>query len=104
MLGRSSNGMQPILSHRGVGVQAFAPEGGLDWNDVVSGDGPFSDSNGQHTHCITERAQGRQAKMGKSENNFGGVEFDRGIGQNLGWNDKLWVENWWIFSLLDLLN
>ena len=23
---------------------------GLDWNDVVSGDGPFSDSNGQHSH------------------------------------------------------
>jgi putative endonuclease len=27
-------------------LQAYAPEGGLDWNDIVSGDGPFSDSNG----------------------------------------------------------
>ena len=24
---------------------------------------------------------------------FGGVEFDRRIGQNLGRNEKLWVEN-----------
>jgi hypothetical protein len=57
---------------------------GLNLNNISVGDGPFSDGNGQHTHCITERAQGRQPKMGKSENNFGGVEFDRGIGQNLG--------------------
>ena len=40
---------------------------GLDWNDVVSGDGPFSDSNGQHSHCITEKGCGRQPKMKKSE-------------------------------------
>ena len=40
---------------------------GLDWNDVVSGDGPFSDSNGQHSHCITEKGFGRQPKMKKSE-------------------------------------
>jgi len=39
---------------------------GLDWNDVVSGDGPFSDGNGQHIHYIPERARGRQAKMKKS--------------------------------------
>ncbi len=57
---------------------------GLNLNNISVGDGPFSDGNGQHTHCITERAQGRQPKMGKSENNLGGVEFDRGIGQNLG--------------------
>ena len=57
---------------------------GLDLNDISVGDGPFSDGNGQHTHCITERAQGRQPKMGKSENNQGGVRFDRKIGQNLG--------------------
>jgi hypothetical protein len=38
----------------------------------------------QHIHYISERAQGRQPKKGKSENNFGGAKFDRGIGQNLG--------------------
>ena len=57
---------------------------GLDLNNISVGDGSFSDGNGQHTHCITERAQGRQPKMEKSENNFGGVRFDRKIGQNLG--------------------
>ena len=40
---------------------------GLDWNDVVSGDSPFSDSNGQHCHCITEKGPGRQPKMKKVE-------------------------------------
>jgi len=39
---------------------------GLDGNDVVSGDGPFSDSNGQHSHCITEKGFGRQPRMKKS--------------------------------------
>ena len=38
---------------------------GLDGNDVVSGDGPFSDSNGQHSHCITEKGFGRQPKVKK---------------------------------------
>jgi hypothetical protein len=57
---------------------------GLNLNNISVGDGPFSDSNGQHTHCITERAQGRQPKMGKSEKKLGGVRFDRKIGQNLG--------------------
>ena len=38
---------------------------GLDLNNVSAGDGPVSDGNGQHTHCITERAQGRQPKMKK---------------------------------------
>ena len=33
---------------------------GLDLNDIRVGDGPFSDGNGYNTHCITERAQGRQ--------------------------------------------
>ena len=40
---------------------------GLNLNNISVGDGPFSDGNGQHTHCITERAQGRQAKMKKVE-------------------------------------
>ena len=57
---------------------------GLDLNNISVGDGPFSDGNGQHTHCITERARGRQPKMKKSEKNFCGVRFDRKIGQNLG--------------------
>jgi hypothetical protein len=57
---------------------------GLNLNNISVGDGPFSDSNGQHTHCITERAQGRQPKTGKSEKKLGGVRFDRKIGQNLG--------------------
>ena len=42
--------------------------------------------------------------MKKNGNIFGGVESDRRIGQKLGLNDKLWVENWRIFSLFDLLN
>jgi len=46
---------------------------GLDLNNISVGDGPFSDGNGQHTHCITKRAQGRQPKMKKSEKNYGGV-------------------------------
>jgi hypothetical protein len=57
---------------------------GLDWHDVVSGDGSFSDSNGQHSHCITEKGFGRQPKMKKSEKNFDEVGFDRRIGQKLG--------------------
>ena len=57
---------------------------GLNLNNISVVDGSFSDGNGQHTHYIIERAQGRQPKMEKSENNFGGVEFDRRIGQNLG--------------------
>jgi len=47
---------------------ALAPvfiDRGLDWNDVLSCDGPFSDSNGQHSHCITEKGFGRQPKMHK---------------------------------------
>jgi hypothetical protein len=45
---------------------------GLDLNDISVGDGSFSDGNGQHTHYITERARGRQAKMKKSEKNLVG--------------------------------
>ena len=40
----------------------------LNLNNIISvDDGPFSDGNVQHTHCVTERAQGRRAKMKKSE-------------------------------------
>jgi hypothetical protein len=56
----------------------------LDLNNISVGDGPFSDSNGPHTHCITKRTRGRQPKMQKSEKNLGGMVFDCGIGQNLG--------------------
>ena len=45
----------------------------LDLNNISVGDGPFSDGNGQHTHCITERARGRQHKMKKSEKKRWGV-------------------------------
>ena len=68
-------------------LSALAPvliDRGLDWNDIVSGDGPFSDGNGQHTHCITEKGFGRQPKMKKSGKNIDGMEFDRRIGQKLG--------------------
>jgi hypothetical protein len=41
--------------------------GGLNLNNISVGDGPFSDGNGQHTHCITEKAQGRLSQMKKSE-------------------------------------
>ena len=57
---------------------------GLDWNDVVSGDSPFSDGQRQHDHCITEKGFGRQPKMKKSGKNFDGVEFDCRISQKLG--------------------
>ena len=66
---------------------SFAPvliDRGLDWNNVVSVDGPFSDSNGQHSHCITEKGFGRQPKMKKSGKKFDGVEVDRRISQKLG--------------------
>lgn len=68
-------------------LSALAPmliDRGLDWNDVVSGDSPFSDSQRQHYHCITEEGRGRQPKMKKSEKNFDEVGFDRRIGQKLG--------------------
>ena len=43
----------------------------LDLNNISVGDGPFSDGNGQQTHCITERAHGRRPKMEKSEKKVG---------------------------------
>jgi hypothetical protein len=58
---------------------------GLDWNDVVSGDGPFSDSNGQHSHCITEKGFGRQPKMQK----IGKFFFEENLIAELV---KSWVE------------
>ena len=50
---------------RPVGLRAYAPGGGLDWDDIVSGDDPFSDGQRQHDHCITEKGYGRQPKMKK---------------------------------------
>ena len=50
---------------------------GLDWNDIVSGDGPFSDGQRQHDHCITEKGFGRQRKIKKSEKNFGSGDLTR---------------------------
>jgi hypothetical protein len=37
----------------------------VDSNDVVSGYCPFSDSNEQHSHCITEKRFGRWPKNEK---------------------------------------
>ena len=34
----------PVFIDRGIGGP-----GGLDWNDIVSGDGPFSDGQRQHS-------------------------------------------------------
>jgi hypothetical protein len=45
---------------------------GLDWNDVLSGDGPFSDGQRQHIHRITKKGCGRQPKMKKSGKKIGG--------------------------------
>ncbi len=58
---------------------------GLDLNDIIVGDGSFSDGNEQHIHYIPERARGRQPKIKKSEKNL------------VGWNltaelVKSWVE------------
>ena len=58
---------------------------GLDWNDVVSGDGPFSDSNGQHSHCITEKGFGRQPKMQKLQKILMGLNLTIELVKN-------WVE------------
>ena len=54
-------------------LSAFAPvliDRSLDWNNILSGDSPFSDRNGQHSHCITEKGCGRQPKVGKNEKNL----------------------------------
>ena len=67
-------------------LSALAPvlvDRGLDRNDVLSGDGPFSDGQRQHIHRITKKGCGRQPKMKKSEKNWW-VEFDRKIGQKSG--------------------
>jgi hypothetical protein len=64
-------------------LSALAPvliDGGLDVNDVVSGDGPFSDNQRQHDHCITKKGRGRQPKMKKSEKFFSEMEFGWRIG------------------------
>jgi hypothetical protein len=64
-------------------LSALAPvliDGGLDVNDVVSGDGPFSDNQRQHDHCITKKGRGRQPKMKKSEKYFSEMEFGWRIG------------------------
>jgi hypothetical protein len=42
---------------------------GLDWYDVLSGDGPFADGQGKYIHRII-KGGGRQHKMKKSENNW----------------------------------
>ena len=52
-------------------LSALAPmliDRGLDLDDIVSGDGPFSDNQRQHDHCITKKGCGRQPKMKKVRN------------------------------------
>ena len=60
-------------------LSALAPvliDRGLDRNNDVSGDGPFSDSQRQHSHRITNRKGcGRQPKMKKSEKNLVGCNL-----------------------------
>ena len=85
-MGQSSNEMEPIpLSAKDPGYMLFAPapvliDRGLDWNDIVSCDKPFSDSNWQHSHCITEKGFGRQPKMKKSGKKY----CARDLGGELG--------------------
>jgi hypothetical protein len=57
--------------------------GGLNLDNISVGDGPFSDSNWQHSYFTTEKGFGRQPKMKKILK---------------GWNltaesVKSWVEN-----------
>ena len=56
--------LTPVLIYRGLNL-----------DNISVGDGPFSDGNGQHIHYISERAQGRQPKMKKSEKKFDGVDL-----------------------------
>ena len=65
--------LTPVLIYRGLNL-----------DNISVGDGPFSDGNGHHIHYISERAQGRQPKIGESDKKFGGMRFDRKIGQKLG--------------------
>ena len=55
--------LTPVLIYRG-----------LDLNNISVDDGPFSDGQRQHDHCITEKGFGRQPKMKKS-----GKKFLKGI-------------------------
>ena len=70
----------------------------LDLNDVISSDGPFSDSCREHKNRIIEKGSGRQPKMQKSVEKMIGGRF----GQRLGLPE--WVENGWDFRRFGLLN
>jgi len=60
-----------IYRLRPAGVRAYALEGVLDWNDVVSGDGPFSDSNGISTSIVsTQRGSYQKVYPIRSSFNF----------------------------------
>ena len=43
---------------------------GLDQFKISPMNGPFPDSNGQHSHCITEEMRGRQQKVKEGKENF----------------------------------
>ena len=50
------------------------PDSGLDRLKVGLVDGPFSDGDGQHCNCISDRNRRRQKKMHRSEKNLvGGI-------------------------------
>jgi hypothetical protein len=69
-------------------LSAFVPvliDRSLNWNDIVSGDSPFSDGHRQHDHCITEKGFGRQPKVKKNEKKLMGRNLTAELAKN-------WVE------------
>ena len=48
----------------------MVPDSGLYQLKVGLGDGPFSDGDGQHCHCISDRNNRRQQKMHEIEKNY----------------------------------
>jgi hypothetical protein len=55
-------------------LSALAPmhvDRGLDRNDVLSGEGPFSNGQRQHVHRIIRKECGRQPKMKKVKKSAG---------------------------------
>ena len=60
-------------------------DSGLNGREIRLGDGSFSDGQGQHSHYIAKRTQGRHRKMKKNEKNFGGGNLVRNLA-------RFWVE------------
>ena len=53
---------------------------GLNELQIGVSDGPFSDSQWQHDHCITEKGFGRHRKIKKVKKIFGQGRFNQKIG------------------------